>query len=154
MIRILASTPIAITLLALAACGGGGGESADAPANVATGPAQNTAEPTAEDFASLTGDAANGERLFAQCAICHTVEAGQNRLGPSLHAVIGRPAGSVEGFSYSEAMRGSGIGWSEQELFEYLRDPQGKVPGTTMVFAGLATPQDRADIIAHLAAQR
>lgn len=118
--------------------------------------AADTAAPTpaaqAVAYESLKGDAAHGGQVFAQCKACHVIEAGQNRLGPSLHGVIGHPAGSVAGYSYSQANKKSGIVWTEAKLFEYLERPQKTIPGTKMAFAGLQKPQDRADVIAYLKA--
>jgi cytochrome c len=98
----------------------------------------------------LVGDAERGRRVFAQCTSCHSIEAGVNRVGPTLHGVIGREAGSVPGFRYSEANSTSHIVWSEQELFDYLENPRALVPGTTMAFAGIRNPQQRADVIAYI----
>lgn len=106
--------------------------------------------PAAVTYASLTGDAANGEKLFAQCKACHVAEAGKNRVGPSLWAVVGRTAGSITGFNYSKANKESGVTWSEDVLFTYLEAPAKFMPGTRMAFGGLKNPQDRADVIAYL----
>jgi cytochrome c len=83
-------------------------------------------------------------------AIRHVLDAGVNRIGPSLHGIIGRTAGSVTGFAYSAATKGSGIHWTEEKMFQYLEKPNRVVPGTKMSFAGLAKAQDRADVIAYL----
>jgi cytochrome c len=132
---------------------------ATAPAAVpeATAPAEPTAAelaapaaPAAVTFASLTGDAAKGEKVFGQCKTCHVAEKGVNRVGPSLAGLIGRTAGSIEGFKYSPANKNSGIVWTEEKLFEYLESPQKVIKGTYMAFAGLKNPQDRADVIAYL----
>lgn len=104
--------------------------------------------------AQATGDAAAGEKVFNQCKACHTVQAGQNRVGPSLHGVVGRKAGSVEGFTYSPAMKNSGLTWTPEELDKYLADPKGTVPGNKMAFPGLKKPEDRANVIAYLAQQK
>ncbi|MCM0032984.1 c-type cytochrome [Sandarakinorhabdus limnophila] len=106
--------------------------------------------PAAVTYASLTGDAAKGEKLFAQCKACHVAEAGKNRVGPSLWAVVGRTAGSIAGFNYSKANKESGVTWSEDVLFTYLEAPAKFMPGTRMAFGGLKNPQDRADVIAYL----
>ena len=119
---------------------------ADAPLT-ANAPAPNQSPVT---YASLTGDPTNGGKVFVQCKTCHVVEEGQNRIGPSLHGIIGRTAGQVPNFNYSTANKSSGIVWTEDVLFEYLEDPRKKVPGTKMIFAGLKKPQDRADVIAWL----
>jgi cytochrome c len=98
------------------------------------------------------GDAAKGAKLFkTKCSQCHTVNAAEgNKQGPNLHGVLGREAGTVEGFSYTKANSESGIKWDEQHLFQYLLDPKKYVPGTKMVFAGLKKPEERADLIAFL----
>ena len=75
-----------------------------------------------------------------------------NRVGPSLHGVIGREAGAVEGFRYSNANANSHLVWSEEVLFEYLENPREYLPGTTMSFAGLKVAQQRADVVAYIKA--
>ncbi|MEO1137000.1 MAG: cytochrome c family protein, partial [Pseudomonadota bacterium] len=104
----------------------------------------------ASAYAALTGDAAQGRRVFAKCMACHTVQEGQNRVGPSLYNIIGREAGSVEGFNYTDANANSGIVWTEEVMFAYLENPQEYIPGTRMIFPGLPSEQDRADVIAYL----
>ncbi|MEO0501496.1 MAG: cytochrome c family protein [Pseudomonadota bacterium] len=101
-------------------------------------------------FASLTGDASAGKTVFAQCRACHAVEEGVNRVGPSLAGVVGRTAGSVDGYNYSPANANSGLVWTPEQLYVYLEDPRGVVPGTKMVFPGLKRAQQRADVIAYL----
>ena len=91
-----------------------------------------------------------GKVVFLQCKTCHVLEPGQNRIGPSLAGIVGRAAGTVEGFSYTPANANSGITWTEEKLFQYLENPQRVVPGTKMAFAGLSKAQDRADVIAYL----
>ncbi|MGQ5701712.1 c-type cytochrome [Sandaracinobacteroides sp. A072] len=118
---------------------------AAAPAAAAVVPAS-----TGSGFANYTGDAAKGRVVFIQCQSCHTLEAGKNRVGPSLHDLIGREAGTVEGFRYSPANKNSHLVWSEETLFTYLENPRKMVPGTTMAYAGLKDPQKRADLIAFL----
>ncbi|GAB5348283.1 c-type cytochrome [Alteriqipengyuania sp. 357] len=144
-------------LLVSAGCNSRADEEAAAPETTAETPATTAAETTAPaadvDFASLTGDAAAGEKVFANCMSCHSVEEGVNKVGPSLHNVVGREAGSVEGFNYSDANKSSGITWTPEELFVYLADPQGTVPGTKMIFPGIKDPQQRADLIAYLQTQ-
>ncbi len=103
-----------------------------------------------EDYASFTGDATAGKRVFVKCLACHVVTEGQNRVGPSLYGIVGRPAGSIAGFTYSAANKGSGIVWTEDVMFAYLKNPQAYIPGTKMVFPGLPAGKDRADVIAYL----
>ncbi len=142
-------------MLTLAACGGGEQKTedtaaADAPAaaNVAAPAAAPAAVAVA--YSTLTGDAAAGEKTFVQCKACHVLEEGQNRVGPSLHGIIGRTAGQVAGFNYSAANKNSGKVWDEETLYAYLENPQAFMPGTKMIFAGLKQPQDRANVIAYL----
>jgi cytochrome c len=100
--------------------------------------------------ASAAGAPAQGAKVFNQCKICHSVTEPKNKIGPHLVGIIGRPAGSVEGFSYSEAMKDSGIVWDEATLDKFLADPKAVVPHTKMAFAGLKKDEDRTDVIAYL----
>jgi cytochrome c len=100
--------------------------------------------------AHAAGDVAKGRVVFLQCAACHSVEAGHNGIGPSLHGLFGRPAGTIADFRYSPAMKRSGITWNEASLKAYLPDPQAKVPGTKMLFLGIKDPQPLDDLIAYL----
>lgn len=99
------------------------------------------------------GDARRGEDLFGRCAVCHSVEPGKHKLGPSLAGLVGRPAASSEGFSYSPAMQShgeAGVIWTPEELHAFLADPRGVVPRTRMAFSGLKDEGDRADVIEYL----
>jgi cytochrome c len=104
------------------------------------------------EAAAQSGDAAQGEHLFnQQCKTCHTVDKdGRNGVGPNLHGVFGRKAGTAQGFSASEAMTKSGIAWDDKSLAEYLKDPKGRVPGGKMVYAGLKRQEQLDDMIAYL----
>jgi cytochrome c len=94
---------------------------------------------------------ANGKALFSRCAACHTADkGGPNGLGPNLYGVVGRKAGSKKDFSYSNAMRNSGIVWTNQKLDAYITHPADIVPGNRMAFAGLPDAKQRADLIAWL----
>jgi cytochrome c len=99
---------------------------------------------------SQAQDAAKGKKVFAKCMACHAVEAGKNKVGPTLHGIVGRKAGTVEGFSYSDAMKNSGLTWDDATLDKYLTSPKTAVPGNKMVFPGLPKPDDRANVIAYL----
>jgi cytochrome c len=103
------------------------------------------------DVAALmaAADPAKGETVFKKCASCHKLD-GNNAVGPHLDGVVGRPVGSVEGFSYSDGMKAHGGEWTPEQLFAFLEDPKGDVPGTKMSFAGLPKPEDRANVIAYL----
>ena len=99
-------------------------------------------------------DASAGAKVFVQCAACHAVGAGaQNTVGPVLNGVVGRPAGTYPGYRYSSAMRKSGLTWDAATLTEYLRAPDKVVPGSKMAFAGLASDEDLANVIAYLKQQ-
>ena len=96
-------------------------------------------------------DAANGEKVFAQCRACHqTGPTAKNAVGPILNGVIGRKAGSVEGYNYSPANKNSGLTWDEATFSEYIKDPKAKVPGTKMIYPGLKDEQRIKDLIAYL----
>ena len=96
-------------------------------------------------------DAAAGQKVYAQCRACHSLEAGKNGLGPSLKGVIGRKAASAAGFkTYSPAMQKSGIVWTEDNIKKYLADPKGFIPGNRMVYAGLKRPADVENIVAFI----
>jgi cytochrome c len=95
------------------------------------------------------GDSKAGETIYSRCGACHALE--YDRTGPRNCGLLGRRAGSVPGFEYSEAMRRSRIVWSEATLDRFLADPLGAVPGTTMGYAGVRDRKERADLIAYLA---
>jgi cytochrome c len=99
-----------------------------------------------------SGDEARGERLFSQqCKACHTVEkGGASALGPNLHGLFGRKAGTGGGYKSSEAMVKSGIAWDDKTLADYLKDPKGRVPGTKMVYAGMKQEAQLQDVVAFL----
>jgi cytochrome c len=106
--------------------------------------------PMAAQAQDAAGDAAKGKQVFAKCQACHSVEAGTNKLGPSLHGVVGRTSGTLDGFKYSDAMKNANLTWDEATLDKYLSNPKGLVPGTKMVFPGLPKEEDRLDVIAYL----
>ncbi len=101
---------------------------------------------------ALAQDAGAGEGVFKRvCSTCHnpTVD-GPRKLGPTLHGVVGRKAGTVEGFRYSSAKRDADLVWTPEKLDPYLKDPRAFMPGTTMAYAGLKNDADRANLIAYL----
>jgi cytochrome c len=102
--------------------------------------------------ARAAGDPDEGKKVFKKCHACHNVgEGAKNAVGPELNGVVGRKAGAVEGYNYSEANKSSGITWDEAKLDAYLKDPKGVVAGTKMAFPGLPNDKDRTDVIAYLA---
>ena len=97
------------------------------------------------------GDAGNGQKLAKKCAACHTFDSGgANKIGPNLHGVVGKALASVDGFSYSKALKGKGGNWGYEELDGFLASPKKFVPGTKMAFAGVKKAQQRADLIVYL----
>jgi cytochrome c len=160
MYRIL--LPVLASFL-LTACGEDAGStatdrgSADAR-SVATPASSNrlaeAAEPAErhEEHASNEIDLANGQRQFRRCQACHTiVEGGRHTVGPNLYGVIGHPAASASGFSYSQALSASGLIWDRETLDEWIENPRELVPGNRMSFVGLRDEDDRRDVIAYLA---
>ena len=99
------------------------------------------------------GDVKKGERVFKKCKACHSLVAGKNGLGPNLVGVIGRTAGTMEGYKFSPAMAESGIVWTEENLTAYLQKPRAFIKGTKMTFPGIKGkkgPDQIADLIAFL----
>lgn len=93
-------------------------------------------------------DVNHGKQLFTACMACHTEK--PDALGPSLKGVVGRKSASLEDFRYSNAMKRANFAWTEDNLKEYLSDPQAKVKGNRMPFSGYSNPNDVADVIAYL----
>jgi cytochrome c len=100
---------------------------------------------------AMAGDPALGEKVFKKCKACHVVDSDKNKTGPHLVNIMGRQAGSVEGFKkYSKAIKESGIVWDEATLDGFLEKPKAYLKGTRMAFAGLKKEEDRANVIAYL----
>lgn len=95
-------------------------------------------------------DLKKGEKIYTKCAACHSLTPNTNLMGPSLHGVINREAGSLEEFKYSQSMEASKIKWSKQELNEFLLNPKQKLPGTSMPFSGLRNEKARAAVICYI----
>jgi cytochrome c len=95
--------------------------------------------------------AAAGQAVFSRCKICHTIEAGgRNVVGPNLHGIFGRKAGSVPNFAYSPAMKESGVVWDDDAMAKYLRDPKRFIPGDRMAFPGIKDEEQLADLLAYM----
>ncbi|RXH06372.1 c-type cytochrome [Bradyrhizobium vignae] len=96
----------------------------------------------------------DGATLFKQqCAVCHTLSLSEPmRQGPPLVKVLGRPAGKVEGFHYSDGLAKADFTWDETRLDAWLANPQAVIPGVVMVYRQ-AKPETRAAIIAFLKEQ-
>jgi cytochrome c len=97
------------------------------------------------------GDAAAGQVVFRKCAVCHNIEPDKNKIGPSMHGIIGKKSASVPNFAYSAGMKAYNVTWTPETLFTYLEKPQALVKGTKMVFVGLPSEKDRRDVIAYMA---
>jgi cytochrome c len=103
--------------------------------------------------AMADGDPAKGEKVFKRCQACHVATGDQNRVGPTLHGVVGRKAASVQGFSYSDAMKQKGeegLVWDEENISKYLENPKDFIPKNKMAFPGLKKEDEREDVIAYL----
>ncbi len=135
-------TPIVVTL-ALAGC-------SKAPDSAGEG--SGTSEGSGQKpVTASSADLGAPPSAFAQCAVCHKAEKGApNGLGPSLFGVVGRKAGVVPAFTYSPAMKASGLTWDEATIDRFITKPQAAVPGTRMSFAGVSDAAKRAEIIAWL----
>lgn len=105
-------------------------------------------------FYLQTADAAKGEAVFKKCAACHNADpGGANALGPALFGTMGKPLASHAGFAYSDALKGVGGSWDWDKMSAWLANPKKFAPGTKMTFAGLSSPQDRADLMLFLNAR-
>lgn len=134
--------------LALAACGG-----AKQPEPAAADNADDNAEAPAA-AGSTTAAAATAANAapaaFAICKSCHSVEKGKTMIGPSLFGIMGTKAGEIPGYTFSAAMKASGLTWDDATLDKFLTSPMKTVPGTRMTYAGQPDAAKRAEIIAYL----
>jgi cytochrome c len=106
---------------------------------------------TAATSAAFAQDVAAGKSSFNKCLACHAIgEGAKNKIGPELNGLNGRKAGTVEGFSYSDANKNSGITWNEAEFKDYIKDPKAKIPGTKMIFAGIKNEKEVDDLWAFI----
>jgi len=99
------------------------------------------------------GDAEAGKKVFNKCKSCHSFDASKKKIGPHLNGVVGRAAGTVPDFNYSDAMKESGLTWDEDTLEKFLEKPKDLVPGTKMTLAGIKKEDDRENVIAYIKSQ-
>lgn len=96
-------------------------------------------------------DVAAGKTSFNKCLACHAIgEGAKNKVGPALNGLDGRKSGTVEGYSYTDANKNSGITWNEAVFKEYIKDPKAKIPGTKMAFAGIKNEKEINDLWAYV----
>lgn len=152
MMRNRAILCASLLIAALAGCGGGDEPPIEQIVVREPGePAANATQLASATTVAPTDLVAAGEAAFAVCSGCHVVEAGAaSTAGPNLHGVLGRAAGSLDDYAYSEALAGSEITWDIAELDRFLANPSGYVPGTTMSAGGVSDGERRAAIVAYL----
>ena len=92
-------------------------------------------------------DPVKGKKVFRKCVACHSLQEGKNKMGPPLNNLLGRKAGSVEGYKYSKAMKNSGVVWDEESLDKFLIKPRKFIPKTKMSFRGIKKKSLRDDLI-------
>jgi cytochrome c len=97
-----------------------------------------------------TADPVKGKKVFRTCVACHSLQEGKNKMGPPLNNLLGRKAGSVEGYKYSKAMKNSGVVWNEESLDKFLTKPRKFIPKTKMSFRGIKKKSLRDDLISFL----
>ena len=100
---------------------------------------------------ALAQDVEAGKTSFNKCLPCHAIgEGAKNKVGPEQNGLDGRKAGTVEGYSYSDANKNSGITWNKEQFLDYIKDPRAKIPGTKMIFAGIKNETEAANLWAYL----
>lgn len=136
---------VVLPLALLAGCGGGSDQADDQPQPADTGSAAEA--PISDAGAALL---AKAPAAFGQCASCHSLEKGQNGIGPSLVGVYGTKAGDIPGYAFSPALKASGLTWDDATLDKWLSGPMQLVPGTKMTYGGQADPAKRKALIEFL----
>ena len=101
--------------------------------------------------ATLAQDVEAGESSFKKCLPCHDIgDDARNKVGPVLNGLAGRKSGTVEGFSYSDANKNSGLTWDEATFKDYIKDPRAKIPGTKMIFPGIKNEKEAENLWAYI----
>jgi cytochrome c len=131
-------------------------EGPEEPGYFIDAPEEGAGEDAGPDLGTLlaSADAAAGEKVFAKCTACHTInQGGANGIGPNLYGVFGTAIGAhAPGFAYSSALADHGGQWTWENMNEWLKSPRAFASGTKMSFAGLSSPEDRANVMEYLAA--
>jgi cytochrome c len=100
---------------------------------------------------TLAQDVEAGESSFKKCLPCHDIgDDARNKVGPLLNGLAGRKSGTVEGFSYSDANKNSGLTWDEATFKDYIKDPRAKIPGTKMIFPGIKNEKEAENLWAYI----
>ena len=114
-------------------------------------PGSSGFDATAVAQAAAAGNAEAGAAIFKKCTACHSAETGgPNKVGPNLAGVVGRPKASHAGFGYSDAMKAKGGNWTLDDLASFIHSPKTFVPGTKMLFPGIADAGELGDLLAYL----
>lgn len=100
--------------------------------------------------ALAAGDPKEGEKVYAKCRACHSMDAGKNGVGPSLHGVFGRKSGTLEKFAFSKAMTEKAVVWDDKTIAAYMADPKGYIPGNKMIFPGLKKASEVENLLAFM----
>ena len=101
--------------------------------------------------AHAAGDAKAGAEVFKRCAVCHTSQkGGGDGLGPNLSGVVGRKSATRPGYAYSAPLKKAGLVWDEANLTKWVAGPQRVAPGNKMMFPGLSSKKQQADVVAYL----
>ena len=103
-----------------------------------------------DENALASGDLAKGKAVYEVCAACHSLNAGETKIGPSLHGVFGRQVGTVEGFNYSIFMKMKKFVWDEESMDQYIMNPTKFIPGARMLTGGIAEAEKRRELIKYL----
>lgn len=141
---------VALSALALSSCGSESEEPVEQI--IVRQPGATTPITAASDGVGAADLVATGKAAFAACVACHSADqGGSSGVGPNLNGVFGRTAGSLDGYSFSEALVAADFAWDNEGLDAFLANPSAKVPGTAMMTGAVQDDERRAAIIAYLA---
>lgn len=142
---------LSVAVISLSACSEKPKKPAKTPVETHIAPPKSAPTPTPVQTQLTPEDL--GKKIYTRCRACHTLDAGgRHKVGPNLHNIFDRAAGSAEGYAYSKAMVASDIIWTDETLSAYLERPSAYIPKNKMAFAGLRKQSDRDNLIAYLKA--